>query len=696
MDNNEKDLKDKAYNLHIQGKFDEAKVIYEEILNNNPDNISVCFLYADLLNSLNQFDKAIAYYNKVYAVTKSDEIKQNIVMAYYNSGDYIKAAETAEEINDINIDLLKIKANVYIKLNDIDKAVENLKLIYEKDNTATYALFNISIFLKQKEDYKSAYEYALKSYEADKNNLQYIMNLSEICEKLRYTDELIFYLQKVEEIDSNNESILLKLGFLFESKFQFRNALLYYGKTLDKNPQNYIAIIKIALLFIKTRDKKNSLKYVQKAEEIDAQNYNTFYVYCKYFRLIKDWENMLKYAKKLMEKDNNNPVSYSELFDAYNQLFDYDSALKCCSEAINKGYDITDNTCRKAICLNNMGRIDEAINVMESYTDESSDDYKIMHAAIYFSNKKFKEGLKYYCEIVSPDLSERINKKENKISFAVGKRFFEYYKKLWQREDLTNKTILVHQGPHGFGDFLMFSRYIPLLEKIAGRVVIEVPSNFYELFKYNFKNSLVVQETDVPYKDYDYTTSAMELLYNMNMDFYHIPFPEGWLNVPEEKIKNPDILSLFNTSKKKVGIFWKGTVDTMIHRMAELEDYIPLFDLDNCQFYSLDITEHDEETLEIFKKYNIINCKPHIKNAMDSAAILKNLDVLVTIDSFPLHLAGAIGVKTNLLLPGNAEWRWFRDTQTTPWYNSVRIFKQTDKPGWRDVILRVKEDLKNN
>ena len=79
---------------------------------------------------------------------------------------------------------------------------------------------------------------------------------------------------------------------------------------------------------------------------------------------------------------------------------------------------------------------------------------------------------------------------------------------------------------------------------------------------------------------------------------------------------------------------------------------------------------------------------------MDTAALLKNIDVLITIDSSIAHLAGAIGVKTILMLPYDTEWRWFNDTDTTPWYDSVKIFKQDINSSWCDVVSRIMDYLK--
>ena len=83
----------------------------------------------------------------------------------------------------------------------------------------------------------------------------------------------------------------------------------------------------------------------------------------------------------------------------------------------------------------------------------------------------------------------------------------------------------------------------------------------------------------------------------------------------------------------------------------------------------------------------------YIKDYTDTAIFLKNIDILVTIDTSIAHLAGAMGIKTFLLLPYDSEWRWFTDEEKTPWYDSIKIFKQKEPNNWKDVIQRVKNEI---
>ena len=90
----------------------------------------------------------------------------------------------------------------------------------------------------------------------------------------------------------------------------------------------------------------------------------------------------------------------------------------------------------------------------------------------------------------------------------------------------------------------------------------------------------------------------------------------------------------------------------------------------------------------------MINLGKDFKSFADTAKALMAMDVLVTVDTSVAHLAGALGIKTYLLLPYASDWRWFRDTKTTPWYDSVEIFKQIDHISWKEPIDKIVEKLK--
>ena len=105
------------------------------------------------------------------------------------------------------------------------------------------------------------------------------------------------------------------------------------------------------------------------------------------------------------------------------------------------------------------------------------------------------------------------------------------------------------------------------------------------------------------------------------------------------------------------------------------------------------MSDIDKESDLLKKEKPLKDLAPLIGSYEDSAAFLKNMDVLVTIDTSIANLAGALGVKTFLLLPKTSEWRWFYDNDKTPWYDSVKILKAEKDLVWDDVMKRLEEEL---
>ena len=179
----------------------------------------------------------------------------------------------------------------------------------------------------------------------------------------------------------------------------------------------------------------------------------------------------------------------------------------------------------------------------------------------------------------------------------------------------------------------------------------------------------------------------MELPYALDFDLNNIPLPEGYLKADEAAVKMYSNLDVFKTDKKKAGLFWQGNKRIFKNRPVKFDIIKRLAENKNVNFYSFQIGFNLEET------DNFFDLAKHIKDYSDTAALLKNIDVLITIDSSIAHMAGALGVKTYLMLPKTAEWRWFYDEESTPWYKSVTIFKQKKSADWEDVINRINDAL---
>ncbi len=517
-----------------------------------------------------------------------------------------------------------------------------------------------------------------------------LLNILKEFRKIKDYQSSLKCLLEMEKTTPDNEQVLVNIALTYEHFQNVDSASAYYEKILSKNKRNYDALIHTAILLIYQHDLKNASGYIERAKRAKPNQFKTAYAYYKLYEEEAKHKEAMRYAKEMVMLNPDDIDGYYFCANSSYQIFDYKKSIEYCDKYLTMNPDNADIQCLKILCMKKSGMIDNIIPLFEDLLQKYPKEFtlKKLYLMQLLTAKNYDEAMKYYLDVVS-------NAKVDKYLKGCEAKFLEYEKKSWRREDLTGKTILVYQGPFGLGDYLMFSRYIPLLEQMAGKVIIEANHTYFDLFKYNFKNIEIIPDTNeaIDFEKYDYSVSSMEMIYGMNMNFDNIPNSQGWFKIPEEKIEKVKNDSKFNTEKHKIGLFWRGSGGLMKHRNIELDKLVSLFELDNCQFYSIDIEEKDKNILDIFEKYNIIDCSDYINSAEDTGALLKNLDVFISVDSFPLHLAGSLGVKTYLILPVLAEWRWFNDTKNTPWYDFVKIFRQTETENLDFVVNNIKNQL---
>ena len=173
---------------------------------------------------------------------------------------------------------------------------------------------------------------------------------------------------------------------------------------------------------------------------------------------------------------------------------------------------------------------------------------------------------------------------------------------------------------------------------------------------------------------------SSDLQYALNIDFGSVIKTNNYLDIDSSLIDKFSKLDIFNTPKKKIGLFWQGNKKIFKNRSLPIDYVYKIVQNNNYKFYSFQIDNI------VSDNDNIINLNEYINDYADTAALLKNMDLLVTIDSSIVHMAGAIGIKTFLLLPYTAEWRWFFDSDTSFWYDSVKIFRQSSPNNWDNVV----------
>lgn len=261
---------------------------------------------------------------------------------------------------------------------------------------------------------------------------------------------------------------------------------------------------------------------------------------------------------------------------------------------------------------------------------------------------------------------------------------------LWQKEPLKDKTILLI-GEQGYGDTFQFVRYAKQLADMGARTIVATTSSTVELLKSATGVHDVIDFSNADIPTHDYHIYMMSLPERLNLTLDTIHRNDAYLFADQKLVQTwQDYFSPFK--KFKVGIVWNGNPDQRNNakRSCPLKALSPLFDLEDVQLFSLAKTRPQEEGP---LPDQMIDLGEHLDSFSDTAAIMQNLDLVISVCTSTTHLAGALGRPIWVLLAASADWRWFLDRDDSPWYPTARLMRQEKLHDWDQLIKRVAQDL---
>ncbi len=263
--------------------------------------------------------------------------------------------------------------------------------------------------------------------------------------------------------------------------------------------------------------------------------------------------------------------------------------------------------------------------------------------------------------------------------------------------DIVGKHILVHHE-QGFGDSLQFARYIPLLARHAGKVTVIMPSSMVRLIENMDTNIDVISTIPEKSLDHDYECGLMEMPRLFETTVETIPNEIPYFRIPFPVIEQRKLPFTLN---KRVGLVWAGhrrpnpnlaAIDA--RRSMRLDYLLPLMDVPNIDWFNLQLgtPAHQLSTSKFGAKLNL--CIDSSCDFLSSAATIKQLDLVITVDTSIAHLAGGLGVPTWVLSRHDACWRWLHRRSDSPWYPGVmRLFYQSVPGDWSAPIEEVRKNL---
>ena len=467
-----------------------------------------------------------------------------------------------------------------------------------------------------------------------------MLNIKKLNKAIQYVKNKDF--DSAEKIYSellreypNNDTVLSFWGLFNIKKGLFKKAekILEKSYSLKKAPSTIAALI---LTKYQLKKYDDTIILCEEMFKYDKDSEHLYQKIIECFRFLNMYNFAGAYCQKYITAHPESPTAKVRLCQNYMDIRDYKKAEKLCAE-IMKSYP------QNPLNWINAGLLQELIYNNEEYAQE----------CFYLQQRNFEQGFDWF------------NQREKSKTVETLKNFYS--------ECNQDSTVLVYSDM-GLGDGLQFSRYLPYLKEKCKNVIAYVRKPLTKILQRSFPD---IKFYDSGLADLEYDTSLLMvgLPYYLNMLYSDIPMSDGYLNADEEKVQYFKD-KYFKTDKLKVGLCWRAgdlSIRTAINRTI------------NIDYFKDDI-------FNACKKYpQIIDLSEEFNSFDDTASAMKNLDLMISVDSACIHLAGALGIKSLLLLPYCTDWRWFDNTQTTEWYSSVQIIKQVERQDWFKEIDKCKQ-----
>ena len=362
------------------------------------------------------------------------------------------------------------------------------------------------------------------------------------------------------------------------------------------------------------------------------------------------------------------------------------------------------------------GRLDDALRAGQRAVQLAPEDARSHFnlALIHYERLELDEAVRVAEQALSldPEFAEAHFEKAEALLLAgrlkEGWESYEWRFKLKQAEGMLPKTEkpqwqgqameagkLLIIGDQGFGDCVQFGRFIPWAALLAPQPVVACSTELLPLLSQLPGIGKIITRWDdaLGYEAY-IPLSGLPRLAGTTVD--NIP-PSGYLapNLELAACWGRRLERLTPKGKKRIALVWAGrpTHKNDKKRSLKLSQFAPLFARDDVVILTVQKGDQIAQAGGYYGHAPLINLGPEIEDFLDTMAILQHVDRLLTIDTSVAHLAGASDVPSSVILPYAPDWRWMLNRDDTPWYPSLRLYRQSEPYKWEDVIRRVVADL---
>ncbi|MDP8566890.1 tetratricopeptide repeat protein [Methylophilus aquaticus] len=640
-----------ALKLHQVGSLTEARGLYLDLLNAYSNHPRLLNNLAMIEFQLGQFLMGLEY------IEKSIDIDPTQFSAYGNRGAALFALNRFEEaFSDYNqaISLNKNYAEAYY----------NRAIINEKFGNLADALKDYDQAVALKPNYANAYN-----------------NRGNLLKELRRYDQAILSYAHALKSNPRHAEAYFNRGVILKELKKYPEAISDFDQAISLKSNYVDAYNNCGNALIELRKFEDALSYFQKAIQLNPDYAYAYNGQGNVLMELKRFDEALLSYEKAIALNTNSSDALNGKSNALQALNRFDDAITGYEEAIALDPASADTYANRGLALQSLEKLDEAIQSFDkaiALNPEIADPYW-NKALLKILMGEYEEGWRLY--------EYRRHRKGQKEAYPV------YEQPLWLGQVPLHNKVLYIYPEQGLGDFIQFCRYVPLVEKLGGKVILSVPAPLYSIVKAMGLNAKIVKK-DEKIDAFDLHCPIMSLPLAFKTSLENVPNAVPYFYADQAKKRDWEQKCPVTSKTLQVGLVWSGSAaHKKDHdRSIPLEKLQPLFSLP-IAFYSLqkEVKEQDMAGLHGLKQLH--QYQDEFVDFSDTAALVDCLDLIITVDTSVAHLAGAMAKKVWILISYLPDYRWMLNRDDSPWYPTATLFRQQNVGDWDRVINEVKHAL---
>lgn len=575
------------------------------------------------------------------------------------------------------------------KLQQAELIYQQILQIHPQHFTVLHLL---GVIAYQAENFEIAVDLIGQAIKIDPNQSSCFFSLGLILKKQGRLREAINAYYKVLEIEPKNADAYNNLGNILGLSGQLEEAVDTYRKALEINPDDIRTYNNLSVVLQKQGKLAEAIDTYYRILEIDPTDVEV----CRSLGMLLTEQGKLEEAidayYKVLEVDSTDAGIYNNLGILLKEQRKFKEAIDAYCKALEifPGY---------ADAYNNLG------NVLQLQGD--FEDAVVVYKKALEINSQFSEAHKNLgmLLLLTGELERGWEKYEWRWKchdFPSENRNFP--QPPWDGTGLSDKSVLVWTE-QGIGDEIMFANMLDTLSWMADKIITECEERLVPLFQRSFPKIQFVVREQKPNpmlldRDIDYQVPIGSLAQWLRRNESQFPKKESYLSASSEKASQlQDKYKGLTDDRFLVGISWKSINHGVEKEKSTiLENWTPILSQPDCFFVNLQYGDIEQEISEYYSSTGILiytdqEINP-LTNLDDFAAQISALDLVISISNTTVHMSGALGKKVWTLLPYVPDWRWMLKREDTPWYPTMKLFRQSQMNDWRDVFQRVSLALK--